>query len=149
MLWATRRKIRISRTATAWFIRRFVDPDAVFFFGSDEEVLAREKEGAIGFHCAGTRYPKRTQDGLTPLEALVRDYRPDDAALVRLAAAVREADGPSGQERLPEAPGLRFITVAFPDVCSDDQEIVLKSAIIYDCLYSTLTKVTVPNRDHR
>jgi hypothetical protein len=104
MQWATRRKIRISRAASAWFIRRFVDPDASFAFGSDEEVLALERDGAIGFHCPGTRYPRKNAAGLTPLEALVQEHRPDDPALARLAAAVREADGPAGQEQLPEAP---------------------------------------------
>lgn len=142
MLWATRRKIRISRAATTWFIQRFVDPEARFFFGTDEEVLASERDGAIGFHCSGTRYPKVSKDGLTPLEVLVNEHRPDNAALVRLAAAVREADGPAGQERLPESPGLRFITVSFPEVCSDDHEIVRRSAIVYDCLYASLTKAT-------
>jgi hypothetical protein len=142
MLWATRSKIRISRAATAWFIRRFVDPSAEFFFGTDEQVLAREKEGAIGFHCAGTRYPKKNKDGLTPMEVLVSEHRPQDAALVRLAAAVREADGPANRERLSESAGLRLITVAFPEVCDDDHEIVRSSAIVYDCLYSSLTKLS-------
>ena len=142
MLWATRRKIRISRAATGWFIRRFVDPDAQFFFGSDDEVLAREREGAIGFHVAGARYPKKSSDGSTPLEALVKEHRPDDPALVRLATAVREADGPAGQEQLPESAGLRLITVAFPEVCTDDHEILSRSAIVYDCLYATLSKLT-------
>ena len=84
MEWATRRKIRISRAATAWVIRRFVDPSATFFFGSDEEVLAREAAGAIGFHVSGTRYGKR-KDGKSPIEVLVHEARPDDRALVRLA----------------------------------------------------------------
>lgn len=142
MRWATRHKIRISRAATTWFIRRFVDPEAAFFFGTDEEVLAREMDGAIGFHCPGTRYPKLTKGGSTPLETLVHEHRPEDAALVRLATAIREADGPAGQEKLPESPGLRLITVAFPDVCKDDQEIVRASAIVYDCLYASLRKMT-------
>ena len=50
-------------------------PGATFFFGSDEEVLAREAGGAIGFHVAGTRYGKR-KDGPTPIESLIDDYRP-------------------------------------------------------------------------
>jgi hypothetical protein len=141
MLWATRKKIRISRAATAWFIRRFADPQATFFFGSDEEVLAREREGAIGFHCPGTRYPKQRADGLTPMEALVTEHRPDDPALIRMAAAVRDADGPAGAERHPEAAGLRLITVSFPDVCPDDHEIVQRSAFLYDSLYATLSKL--------
>jgi hypothetical protein len=34
-----------------------------------------------------------------------------------------------------------MITVAFPEVCDDDQEIVRRSAIVYDALYATLTKM--------
>jgi hypothetical protein len=142
MTWATRRKLRISRAATAWFIRRFVDQEATFFFGSDEEVLAREKEGAIGFFSPGSAYPKSTKEGLTPLEALVNEHCPDDAALVRLAQAVKDADGPAGRERFPEAAGLRMISVSFPEICDDDQEIVRRSAFLYDALYATLTKVS-------
>jgi hypothetical protein len=141
MLWATRRKIRISRAATAWFIHRFVDPAAVFFFGSDQEVVAREKDGAIGFFCPGTRYAKGPKGTPTPLEVLVAEHCPGDAALSHLAQIVRDADGPAGQERCAEAAGLRAITVAFPDICDDDQEIVVKSAFLYDALYATLTKI--------
>jgi hypothetical protein len=141
MLWATRRKIRISRAATAWFIRRFVDPAARFFFGSDEEVVAQEQAGAVGFFCPGTRYGKGDKGAPSPLEVLVREHRPSDAALVRFAEIVRDADGPAGHERFPEAAGLRAITVAFPDICDDDQAIVVRSAFLYDSLYATLIKV--------
>jgi hypothetical protein len=144
MEWATRRKIRISRAATAWFIQRFVDPDATFFFGSDDEVRAREAAGAIGFHVAGTRYPK-TDDGL-PIEALVREHRPDDATLRRFAEIVRDADGPAGAERWPEAAGLRLMTVAFPEVCDDDHEIVRRSAFLYDAFHAALGKVVAAQR---
>jgi hypothetical protein len=140
MLWATRRKIRISRAATAWFIRRFVDPEAAFFFGTDEEVLARAQEGAIGFFCPGTRYAKGPKGSASPLEVLVAEHRPGDPALVRFAEIVRDADGPAGQERHPEAAGLRMMTVAFPDICDDDHEIVARSAFLYDALYAALTR---------
>lgn len=141
MEWATRRKIRISRAAIAWVIRRFIDPQATFFFGSDDEVLAREAQGAIGFHVAGTRYGKR-KDGPTPIEVLVKEHRPEDAALLRLAEIVRDADGPAGREQYPEAIGLRIMTVAFPDVLDDDNEIVERSALLYDSLYAALCKIT-------
>jgi hypothetical protein len=141
MLWATRRRIRISRAATAWLIRRFVDPEAVFFFGSDEEVLAREREGAIGFHCKGTRYAK-AKGQPSPMEALVKEHRPNDAALVRMACIVRAADGQGDEEQFPEAAGIRMVTVAFPDICDDDQEIVRRSAFLYDAWYAAMVKVT-------
>ena len=121
-------------------IRRFVDPDATFFFGSDEEVLAREAQGAIGFHVAGTRYAKR-REGPTPIEALVAEHCPTNATLVRFAEIVRDADGAAGREQHPEAIGLRLMTVAFPDVCDDDQEIVERSAFLYDAFYAALHKI--------
>jgi hypothetical protein len=40
MLWVTRHTIRINRSATAWLIRRFIDPAATFRFVPAEEVLA-------------------------------------------------------------------------------------------------------------
>jgi hypothetical protein len=143
MKWVTRRKLRISRAATAWLIRRVVDPQAVFLFvDDDEQAKAAESDGAIGFHCPGTRYPKKNADGLTPFEALVVEHRPADAALQRMAEIVRDADGPAGQERHPEAAGLRMMTVAFPEVARDDAEIVERSAFLYDSLYATLRKST-------
>lgn len=129
----------------AWVIRRFIDPDATFFFGSDEEVLAREAHGAIGFHVAGTRFGKQ-KAGPTPIELLVAEHRPQDAALVRLAEIVRDADGPAGKEQHPEAIGLRLMTVAFPDVRDDDNEIVRGSALLYDSLYAALSKIVGARR---
>ena len=40
MLWVTRPKCHIDRTASAWLIRRFVDPSATFAFAPDKETAA-------------------------------------------------------------------------------------------------------------
>ena len=32
MKWVTRKQIRVNRVATAWLIRRFIDPQAEFIF---------------------------------------------------------------------------------------------------------------------
>ena len=32
MKWVTRKSIRVNRVATAWLIRRFIDPQAIFLF---------------------------------------------------------------------------------------------------------------------
>jgi hypothetical protein len=55
----TRRRIRVNRTATAWLIRRFIDPNAAFLFVAPEEVAEIERTtGAIGFDAPGARYPR-------------------------------------------------------------------------------------------
>jgi hypothetical protein len=44
MRWVTRRHIRVNRTATAWLVRRFVDPSAESLFVEPEEVARVERE---------------------------------------------------------------------------------------------------------
>jgi len=50
MKWVTRNHIRVNRTATAWLIRRFVDPSATFLFVEASQVAeVQQREQAIGF----------------------------------------------------------------------------------------------------
>jgi hypothetical protein len=138
MHWVTRRGIKINRAATAWLVRRFIDPGATFVFTSGAEVAATAQAlGGVGFHAPGTRYPPRDGDGRTPFEALVAERCADDAALVAMSAIVRDADVPR-DGAVPEAAGLRLITSAFSLVTDDDQAIVERSAFLYDALYAAL-----------
>ena len=138
MHWVTSRKIKINRAATAWLIRRFIDPEAVFVFVSPGDVAAEaQRLGGVGFHAPGTKYPARDGGGRTPFEALVEERCADDAALRRMSAIVRDADVPRAGE-VPEAAGLRLISGAFPLVASDDEETVARSAFLYDVMYAAL-----------
>ena len=138
MHWVTSRKIKINRAATVWLIRRFIDPEAALLFVGPGEVVAeaRRVEG-ISFHAPGADYPARDEQGRTPFEALVAERCPDDAALSRMAAIVRDADVPRTGE-VPEAAGLRLISGAFPLVAKDDAETVERSAFLYDAMYDAL-----------
>ena len=70
MRWVTRREIRVNRAATAWLVRRFVDPEAEFLFVAPEEVARVEREtGAIGFDAPGARYPHKDASGRCSFEA--------------------------------------------------------------------------------
>ncbi len=42
--WVTRKHIRVNRTATAWLVRRFVDPQAEFAFVEPSEVARVQAE---------------------------------------------------------------------------------------------------------
>ena len=138
MYWVTSRKLKINRAATAWLVRRFIDPEAVFLFVSPGDVAAEAaRVGGIGFHAPGARYPARDDRGRTPFEVLVEERCPDDAALGQMSVIVRDADVPRAGE-VPEAAGLRLITGAFPLVAADDDETVERSAFLYDALYAAL-----------
>jgi len=86
--WATRRQLWIDRVASAWLIRRFIDPEARFLW------LARPSEKpkrAIGFDFDGAEFT-HTEDRVT-FEVLRDSFSlDDDPALLRLGAVVHALD---------------------------------------------------------
>ena len=139
MNWVTRPSVRVNRTATAWLIRRFIDPEASFLFVEPERVATiQEEEKAIGFDAPGARYPHKDARGRCSFEALVEEYLPSDPALRRMARIVRCADFPEERDLSPEAAGLAVISHGFPLVAADDHDTVDKSAFLYDALYASL-----------
>ena len=139
MLWVTRRQIRVNRMATAWLVRRFIDPEARFEFVEPDAVAGIERErGAIGFDTPGARYPHREARGRCSFEALAEEHRPQDAALARLARIVHSADFADAISETPEGAGLRAISRGFPLVAQDDQETMERAAFMYDALYAAL-----------
>lgn len=139
MEWVTRRRIRVNRAATAWLIRRFIDPHATFRFVEPDEVAAVQREtGAIGFDAPGARYPHKDDHGRCSFEALVQEHRPDDPALRELARIVHSADFKEGLAACPEAAGLLAISHGFPLVARDDLDTVERASLLYDALYAFL-----------
>ncbi len=139
MKWVTRPHIRVNRAATAWLVRRFIDPEATFLFVEPGEAAAVERrEGAIGFDAPGVRYPHKDARGRCSFEALAEEHRPADDALRRLARIVRSADFPEEASQAPEAAGLRATSRGFPLVARDDHETVERVAFLYDSLYAAL-----------
>ena len=138
MNWVTRRSIRVNRTATAWLIRRFLDPAASFLFVAPEEVAKVQKaDEAIGFDAPGATYPHLDGKGRCSFEALAEERLPDDAALRALARIVHGADFDE-LHVAPEAAGLRAISRGFPLVSANDEETVAKASFLYDALYAAL-----------
>jgi hypothetical protein len=166
MLWVTRPRIRVNRTATGWLIRRFIDPDARFRFVDPDQVASVQRDHCgLGFDAPGARYPHKDHLGRCSFEALVEEHQPWNRALRLLAAIVRCADfpdqlpaHPSGDVRLSgtldrlslgghpgtraaqplEAVGLRAISRGFPLVAADDFETLERSGFLYDSLYAAL-----------
>jgi len=138
MKWVTRRSIRVNRAATAWLIRRFIDPDATFVFVDPEQVNEVERrERARGFDAP---YPHKDAQGRCSFEALVAEHCPDDAVLRTLARIVRGADFDDESTLTPESAGLRVISRGFPLVARDDHETVEKMLFLYDALYASLAE---------
>lgn len=79
----------MNRTATAWLIRRFIDPNAEILFVDPREVAGiQQREAAIGFDAPGATHPHRDGRERCSFEALAEEHRPDDAALRELGRIV-------------------------------------------------------------
>jgi|SRR5262244_848379 len=140
MKWVTRRRIQVNRAATAWLIRRFIDPQAEFLFVDPDQVAdVQLQESAVGFDASGARYPHQDEAGRCSFEALVEERCPDDAALRALAVIVHGADL-DALYTAPECAGLLAISRGFPLVAKDDRETLEKTAFLYDALYASLQK---------
>ena len=57
MKWATRKNMKTDRVACSWLIKRYIDPEAEFFFFETEELLVEAaKIGAKTFDAAGADF---------------------------------------------------------------------------------------------
>lgn len=101
--WATRARPWVDRLASAWLIRRFIDPEARFVWLDDVKQLPR---GAIGFDFDGARF---THVGArVTFEVLAASFGLDaDPAVQRLGALVRYLD--AGGIPVPEAAGVKQV----------------------------------------
>ena len=139
MKWVTRKQIRVNRVATAWLIRRFVDPQAEFIFVEPAAVAAvQSRENAKGFDAPGAIYPHKDGKGRCSFEALVDEHCSDDSVLVAMAAMVRGADFGEETNLTEESAGIRTISQGFPLVTNDDYETLEKASFLYDALYASI-----------
>jgi hypothetical protein len=137
--WVTRQRVRVNRTATAWLIRRFIDPEAELLFVAPDEVAeVQAREGATGFDAPGARHPHRDAHGWCSFEALVEERFPTDPALREMARIVHGADFADEVHCTAESAGLRAISQGFPLITRDDHETVERAGFLYDALYASL-----------
>jgi len=128
--WATRRRLWVDRVASAWLIRRFIDPDARFRW------LAKPSDcpkSALGFDFDGATFT-HVGDRVT-FETLLASFGlDDDAALARLGAIVHALD--VGGEPVPEAIGFEAVMAGARARLADDDTLLAEMSNVLDSLYA-------------
>lgn len=128
--WATRRRLWIDRVASAWLIRRFIDPTATFLW------LEQPKDcppSAVGFDFDSAEF---THVGArVTFEVLLTSFGLErDAGLVRLSAMVHYLD--VGGVAVPEAAGFAAIMAGARAQAPDDNALLRSMTMVLDSLYA-------------
>ncbi len=134
MRWATRSGPHVDRTACAWLIRRFIDPEAEFVFVDDPDEVPAD---ATPFDMRGVELSHH--HGECSFEAVLRRYELTDPVLWAIARIVHEADLEDDRFDAPEAPGLDTLMRGLSMV-RDDHNVLAISVPLYDGLYAYLQR---------
>jgi hypothetical protein len=127
--WATRKPLWADRLASAWLIRRFVDPEGkVVWLDKAQEAPA----GAIGFAFEGAHFAN-TETRITYEEILVQLKLAGNQALARIGSLVHflEARGTP----VPEAAGVQTLLQGAVRRARNEDELLGEAEKTFDLLY--------------
>jgi hypothetical protein len=139
--WATRAGCHIDRAASAWLIRRFIDPDAAFLFVQDPEDVP---DDATAFDIRGAALSHHRGD--CTFETILKRHGLDDPVLWDIARIVHEADLADDRYDAPEAPGLDVLLRGLSMV-REDAEVLRLSGPLFDGLYEYRRKAALLGRE--
>jgi hypothetical protein len=132
--WVTRPRPHVDRIASAWLIKRFIDPDAVFLFAPPAEF----PKDAVGFDAPGVELSHHGED--CTFETLIKRARLRDRRLGRLAEVVHEADLRDGKYPHEEARGIDVAIRALLAASPDDHLVLAQGMSMFEGLYATTSK---------
>jgi hypothetical protein len=128
--WATRERLWIDRVASAWLIRRFIDPQAKFVWLKKVKDCPKR---AVGFDFDGAEFSH--VDSRVTFEVLLASFGLEqDAGLVRLGSVVHHLD--VGGIPVAEAPGFATIMAGARTLQPDDDALLKAMTPVLDSLYA-------------
>lgn len=135
-VWATREKLWVDRVASAWLIRRFIDPSARFVWLKAPRNCPKK---ALGFDFDGAAFT-HVDDKVT-FEVLMLSFGLErDPGLVRLGGLVHVLDVGEGQ--VPEAAGFEALMSAARKRHTDDDALLNEMSPILDGLHQYFEQST-------
>ena len=132
--WVTRKGVFVDRIASAWLIRRFIDPDARFRFVDPETY--RSMPGELRFDMFEGEF---THEGdRCTFETLVYRFGlENDPALVPVAEVVHDIDMKDGKYDRPDTAGIESLLTGIARSTPDDDERIVHGGALFAALYAS------------
>ena len=128
--WVTRRNVHIDRMASAWLIRRFIDPKARFKF-----VAPRGYEpgpGELRFAMYAAEYSHEGE--LCTFQVLLARFGITDPALGAIGEIVRDIDCKDSKHDRPETQGIAALIRGIAELEPEDEARLARSAPLFEGL---------------
>lgn len=128
--WATRHRLWVDRVASAWLIRRFIDPEAHFLWLDSPDDCPPDAFGFDFDEAAFTHIGERVT-----FEVLLASFALEqDRGLMRLGAMVHALDVGAGF--VPEAAGFEAMLAGARQHAGDDDQLLATMGAVLDALYA-------------
>jgi hypothetical protein len=139
-VWVTRRGIQVDRIASAWFIRRFIDPNARIRFIDPAAPAVRA--GEITFDMQDADFTHE-EDRCT-FETLIYRLHLHDTALSRVAEIVHEIDIKDEKYSCVETGGVRQLLAGMLMANPSDEDRLDRGFALFDDLYQAFHRRLPP-----
>jgi hypothetical protein len=130
--WVTRMGVHVDRIASAWLIRRFIDPEARFKFVADKGYVP--EPGEIRFDMFEGEFTHHG-DRCT-FETLIERFSLDDPALRAIAEVVHDIDLRDGKFGREDTAGIERALAGIARSSVDDAERAQRSAELFNALHA-------------
>jgi hypothetical protein len=129
-LWVTRPRPGIDRIASAWLIRRFIDPAARFDFVTDHRTAPAD---ALPFDMSEVEFSHH--GGHCTFETLSERFGIRDRGVSRIAAIVHDLDLKDDRFGSPETPTIGGLIQGLQRANSDDHVLLDRGMALFEALY--------------
>ena len=134
--WVTRTGVHVDRIASAWLIRRFIDPEARFKFVPAKGYAP--DTGELRFDMFEAEF---THEGdRCTFEALLSRTGLSDPALSAIGEIVHDIDLKDEKFGREEAAGIRTLVAGICAPDRDDAERIARGSAVFDDLYESFRK---------
>jgi len=129
-LWATRRRPWVDRLASAWLIRRFIDPEARILWLTHPADCPPE---ALGFDFDGATFSHVAHR--VTFEVLAASFGLEQGPIARVGLLVHYLDVDGAPP--PEASGVESVLAGLRDTVADDDQLLERACAVFDGLLAS------------
>jgi hypothetical protein len=140
--WVTRHHVKVDRIASAWLIRRFVDPEARFTFV--DPAAYRHAPGQLRFDMYEGEYGH--EGDRCTFETLLARFGLAEPALQRVGEVVHDLDCKESRFAHPEGAGVAAMVQGIAATHSRDEDRLAAGMPLFEALYRSFAgSATGPN----